>query len=317
MTPPPRYSPRAAVIDVGSNTIKILLGEITPHGVRTLLDRTIECRISEGMYADPPQFTDQAMEAAVQAIQELLELARTHSPQSLEIVSTSAVRDAGNRDEFSKRVLDGTGHPLKVLTGLEEAEGIAHGIAQEPSLDPHFPYSVSDLGGGSLEWIFQRDGGVEHLCSMDLGAVRLLHRFLPDPQAPIPAAAKSQIRTHCLDTFQSALPVAPFPLGTTHWGTGGAFTITRLILATAHEISLSEQSPVIHVEDIRRIESELSSLPLAERQTYPGLPASRADILPVALLVLQALAEFTEAASFHHSFCNLRAGRLAHQLLPR
>ena len=302
---------RAGVIDVGSNTIKILAGERTAEGMKILFDQTAECRISEGMYSEPPRFTEVAMDQSALAIRGLLEQTRGLGLETIQVLSTSAVRDAENRKEFTQKVVEQTGLPLAILSGEEEAQGIANGIAQEPAVNAMAPYTVSDLGGGSLEWIFRNHGRIEKITSMQLGAVRMLNRCLPDATAPVSPSAKEAIRSHCLETFRRHLPADPLPTDCMHWGTGGAFTITRLLLATEKGISLKEQSQRIPIDEIQRIEATLSALPLAERQNYPGLPPTRADILPVALIIIQALAEFSRAQAFHHSFCNLRMGRLA------
>ncbi|MGE9290993.1 MAG: hypothetical protein ACQKBT_08390, partial [Puniceicoccales bacterium] len=229
---------KAAVIDVGSNTIKILAGEKTPTGLSILFDQTAECRISAGMYSDPPQFTANSMEAASLAIRDLLEQVKHLDLDKVEILSTSAVRDAENREVFANLVTEKTGHPLLILSGTEEAQGIANGIAQEPSIDAKAPYSISDLGGGSLEWIFRNEGQIEHITSMQLGAVRLMNQYVPDPMSPLTDEAKQSIRSHCLASYREFLPQTALPSGSSHWGTGGAFTITRLLLATEKGIPL-------------------------------------------------------------------------------
>lgn len=306
-TPPPV----AAVIDIGSNTIKVIVAERTGTGIQKLFDQTAECRISAGMYTDPPEFTAAAMTSATTAVRSLLEQTTPYAPTQVEIVATSAVRDAHNRDAFAAMLFEQTRIPLKVLSGTDEAAGIARGIAQEPLLSSEIPYTISDLGGGSLEWIYQHEGAIAHLTSMNLGAVRIMTRFLSSPHKPLPTSEKAEIREHCLRVFSENLPPGKLPAETMHWGTGGAFTISRLILAAENRVKLDEQSQTLTLGEIQRIEETLSAMSLEERQVFPGLPPTRADILPVALIIIQALAEFVETETFHHSLCNLRMGRVA------
>ena len=307
--------PRAAVIDVGSNTIKVLAGEHSTTGLRILHDSTAECRISEGLYTNPPTLAEAAMDSAIQAICGLLDKIAPLEVGAVEIVATSAVRDAVNRDQFLERVARETGYPAILLSGKEEAQGIAEGIATEPAVHPASPYTVSDLGGGSLEWIYRAGGEIVHMTSMNIGAVRMMSRFIKNPEKPIHEEKKEAIRSFCIETLETNLP-EPSQFGqATHWGTGGAFTLTRLLLATEKGVPLLEQSSQLPLAEIRRIEGILSSLPLMARKAYPGLPSSRADILPVALLIIQSIAEFSGADCFHHSFCNLRMGRLQRLLL--
>jgi len=302
---------KAAVIDIGSNTIKALAGRRTAAGLEVLMDRSVECRISEGMYAAPLRFTEEAMEKGVRAVEELMRAVGTVAPDEIEILATSAVRDAGNREDFCQRIAEKTGFFPKVLSGDEEAAAIANGVAQEPRLDQSRPYSITDLGGGSLEWILRHPYQVSFAGSMDLGAVRLLNRFVSDPRGALLDGDKEKIRAHCHEVFRQTLPPVRSDAAISHWGTGGAFTISRLILATENRLPLEKQDQKLPGTEIQRIEEILSPLPLPARQQYPGLPPSRADILPVALVIVLALAEFTGADAYSHSFCNLRMGRLA------
>jgi len=302
---------RAGVIDIGSNTIKVLAGEKRNGEIHILADEAIEARISTGMTGDPPRLSLKAMETAVEAVRTLLRKTTRTESIPVEIAATSAVRDAANSREFSDRIQAATSIPLRILTGEEEAEGIARGIAQERGLDPQSDYTVNDLGGGSLEWIHQRAGTCQTALSMDLGAVRLLHRLVSNPADPLSGAEIRSIRDTCRLTFEKELPPLERDPLRTHWGTGGAFTITRLLMATEEGRPLRKQPREIPVTKIRSFAEQLGRLSLAERKNFPGLPETRADILPVALLVLDTLAEHTGAEVFRHSFYNLRMGRLA------
>ncbi|MEM0965882.1 MAG: hypothetical protein AAGJ81_07025 [Verrucomicrobiota bacterium] len=304
----------AAVLDVGSNTIKILLGELLPNGIHILFEQTVECRISAGMYGLNRCLSSDAITGAVEAIEHLLESAAPYLPDSIEILATSAVRDADNRQDFLDLVFQRTGRSVTVLSGEEEALGIANGIAQEPALSVDTPLTVTDLGGGSLEWILKTGGLVNEVFSFELGAVKLMSLFVKDSSAPLDNETKASIRSHCGALFEEKITKDKIPLEATHWGTGGAFTISRLLLATENCVTMANQSSELALPDLRRIEEILSKLSLSDREKYPGLPRTRADILPVALNVILALGEVLEASSFHHSFYNLRMGRLANLL---
>lgn len=309
MTHPTQH--RAGVIDIGSNTIKILVGERNDGEINILVDKTVESRISAGMEYDPPRLNEKAMEDAVEAVSALVQTSRTIGSFPLEVVATSAVRDAVNRRDFALKIKSAVGLPLVILTGEEEARGIGRGIGEEPGLDPLSEYTVTDLGGGSLEWIHSQGGEIATALSFDLGAVRLLHRFVQDPDSPLRQTSSEKIRNHCRSVFEERLQKLPPVATRTHWGTGGAFTITRLLMATAAGRSFSDQPREIPVSTLADYAAILGDLPLTERKKFPGLPATRADILPVALHIIVTLAEFTGATFFNHSFNNLRMGRLA------
>jgi len=273
-----------AVIDIGSNSIKLLVASRDPAAPGRLLaryQRTEETRIGTGITGSPPRLSAEAMERAFQAVRSLLDDATRHQADTLRLVATSAVRDAANREAFMASIQAATGHPLAVLTGEEEARGIARGIACDPFLPDGSGFLLFDLGGGSLEMLEFAGGSLRQLASLQLGCVRVTERCLPDPSLPLTA---SQIET------------------------------IRAIEAAASGKSLAESSPVLPVAALNALAMSLAALPLHQRRSVPGVPAARADVLPTALLTLVEIAGFARAAHFRHSFYNLRFG-LAAQLL--
>ena len=309
-----RSQPRTAVLELGSNSLKALVLAGTGTGTRVLADESVECRITRGFYSeDPPRFTEPAMEEAIAALHRLHAAVDRFQPQRVETVATSAFRDAANRTAFQDRVERATGQRPVILEGEEEARAIARGLEEEPDWEPGRPFTLSDLGGGSLEQVEGDGHRIVRVVSFDLGAVRLLERFHKQPEEAMPPSVRAGILDYCREIFRSRLPRADPARNRTilHWGTGGAFTVLRLLLATEEGGGLLERSPVLTAGDIRTWSERLAGLSLAERARIPGLPEARADILPVALLILEALSEVTRTERYHHSLCNLRFGRAA------
>lgn len=307
-----RSQPRTAVLELGSNSLKALVLAGTGTGTRVLADESVECRITRGFYAgDPPRFTEGAMEEAIGALRQLHASVDRFQPDRVETVATSAFRDAANRTEFQDRIERATGQRPVILEGEEEARAIARGLEEEPDWEPGRPFTLSDLGGGSLEQVEGDGERIVRVVSFNLGAVRLLERFHTRPEEAMPGRVREGILDYCREVFRSQLP-EPQPNRTIlHWGTGGAFTVLRLLLATEEGCGLLERSPFLTARDIRAWSRRLAELSLAERARIPGLPEARADILPVALLILEALSEATRTERYHHSLCNLRFGRAA------
>ncbi len=144
-------SPAVAVIDIGSNSIKVLVAARNETGVVTALkSKTIDARISAGISKAKPELSEEGMARGLAAIQELLTDAAPFSPVRTVLVATSAVRDAGNGDHFRARVRAATGHDIRILTGDEEANLIGRGLTCDPALADLKDFYVFDLGGGSL-----------------------------------------------------------------------------------------------------------------------------------------------------------------------
>ncbi len=305
---------KVAVIDIGSNSIKLLVASPSEsrEDIQNIFEETIETRISSGIGNELPRLTPKAMEAGVHSVSELLHLALAHQPQTIRIVATSAVRDALNGHEFTKQVENKTGHRIDILSGPEEARLIGHGLATDPYLSTLNNFLQMDLGGGSLELIDFKNQQIHQAISLQLGAVRLSERFLHDREAPLHQATATAIQNHVSNTLRkSTISLQP---GQPIVATGGAVIITRAILAAQVGLKIEDRPPVITLSEIAKLRKQLAALSLHERMGTPHLPAARADILPTALLTIEAVLQSASAEHLTHSFRNLRYG-IAAELL--
>jgi exopolyphosphatase/guanosine-5'-triphosphate,3'-diphosphate pyrophosphatase len=308
-------SPRAAAIDIGSNSIKVLVAESTVAGGLTiLLSQTIEARISAGINRSNPVLSADAMSRGVDAIGELLARSAVHQAAHIQLVATSAVRDAENGPAFGQQVYAATGHRIRILSGAEEAHYIGQGIAHDPALDDIQDFYLFDLGGGSLETLAFRQRQVSRIHSLQLGCVRLTERFVADRNGPITPALSDQVIRHTVGTIRDAGFIFDLPKSAPVIGTGGTLASVRSVLAARSGHRAEHGSALLAVPDLRALQSELAQMTLAERRNVPGLSPARADVFPVALATLIGVADFGGFASYRHSFCNLRHGLVAEML---
>ncbi|MEY3609036.1 MAG: hypothetical protein RLZZ447_1824 [Verrucomicrobiota bacterium] len=315
---PPSLPPRTvAVIDVGSNTIKLLVARRAPGGSERVHARTLEARIGTGLGRGRPQLSPESMARGTDAIRTLAAEARAHRAEVTAIVATSAVRDAENGPDFAAAVTAATGLPLRILSGTEEAGLIGEGLRCDPAFAASPDLALFDLGGGSLEVLEFRGARVQRALSLPLGCVRLTERFVADPTLPLPATARAALANHATtlaaeagldrDLFRG-LPVA---------ATGGTVSTARALLASAAGTSLDDSTPEIAVEAMRSLLDRVATLPLAARTALPGLSAARADVFPAALATLLAIAELTGCGTLRHSWYSLRHGVVAELLAGR
>ncbi|HEY8933092.1 MAG TPA: phosphatase [Rariglobus sp.] len=310
-------SPVVSVIDIGSNSIKILVATRRDDGViEALKTQTIDTRISAGISQAEPRLSEDGMNRGLAAIQDLLATAAPFAPTSTVLVATSAVRDAANGPEFRQRVLDATGHAIRILTGDEEANLIGLGLTCDPALAHLRDFYVFDLGGGSLECLAFRDRRIEQEASLRLGCVRMTEKFIADPQAPLRPEDCTALALHVRDTikqsgFRFNLPGAEAVF------TGGTFTSIRAIKAALHNVSLEDTPSVVTTATVYDLLDDVCPRSLEDRKKIPGMPAARADVFPAALVTVLTVAEFGLFERFHHSLYNLRWGLAAASLESR
>lgn len=304
-----------AAIDVGSNSIKLLVACLgnDVECIETLFVETIETRISAGISRESPRLSSEAIRAGTESIAELVRLASSYSPTQIQLVATSAVRDALNRKDFINSVKAATGHTIRILGGIEEATTIGKGLACDPSIKNTPQFIQMDIGGGSLELIRFSHGTIEKALSLQLGAVRLTERFVENREIPIEASVETQIKEH----IHKELTKSEFPFSPNSdrlIATGGAFFVTRAMLAAEAGTTIDDFRAEFTANDISTLKSKLAVMPLHKRISVPHLPASRADIVPIALMTIEAVLKHAQRDRFTHSFYNLRYGLVAGML---
>lgn len=309
-------SPSVAVIDLGSNSIKLLVAIRDEHGhLVSILSRTLDVRIGAGISQTPPRLSENGMAAGLEAVQTLLADTKPFAPGTTTLVATSAVRDAANGAEFRKRIETATGHRLLILSGDEEADLIGRGLLSDPQLGRFQDFYVFDLGGGSLECLSFRKRRSVAAVSFPLGCVRLTELYVADPSAPFGERENESVRHAVAQTFRSGGFRFDLGLSAQAVFTGGTMTTTRAALAHTRGQTLSESPAQLSVEEIATVFRRVADMTLAERRASPDLPAARADVFPAALATILEIAHLGRLESFHHSVCNLRWG-LADRTLP-
>ena len=308
-------SPSVAIIDIGSNSIKILVATRRADSrVTPLHYRTIDARISAGIAKTAPRLTEDGMTRGLDAIQSLLADAAPFAPARTVLVATSAVRDALNGADFRARVQSATGHTIRILTGDEEANLIGRGLTCDPALTDLRDFYVFDLGGGSLECLAFRDRRIVQAVSLQLGCVRLTEKFVTDTASPFTTEAHAAISAHTRATTVAAGFTFSLPPAAVAVGTGGTVTTARAILATQSGKTLEQTDTLITLAELRQLLASLGDMPLAARQKISGLPPARADVFPTALATLIAVAELGGFTAYCNSLFNLRYGLAAEAL---
>jgi exopolyphosphatase / guanosine-5'-triphosphate,3'-diphosphate pyrophosphatase len=284
---------RRAVIDIGTNTVKLLVADMQQGEVIPLAAMDCTTRLGEGV-DECRQLSTAPIERTLQAIKEFHGEAKALGAVDVMALTTSASRDATNRDEFFDGVRQTCGLDVKLISGEREAELIFRGASSDPEWSGQ-PILVVDVGGGSAEFI-QGDGGkMELFRSLPLGALRLTEKF--------GEGRFRELSEHLRATLRHEL--ARYDLhGRRMIGTGG--TITTLARVEGGVVDHAKISRGKLLELVQRLEA----MPLAQRKKVPGLPPERADIIVAGGVVFLAAMGVLGANEITVSIRNLRYGAL-------
>jgi exopolyphosphatase / guanosine-5'-triphosphate,3'-diphosphate pyrophosphatase len=298
---------RYAAIDVGTNTVLLLVAEETPSGFRTVAERGAITRLGKGVDASR-QLLPEGMEKTLATLATFAQEARALGVAGLVVSATSAARDARNGAEFLTAARERVGVEVEVLAGDEEARLSYLAVAQDFAAEAGPRELVAlDIGGGSTEFIFGTGTAVRFHTSLDIGSVRLTERCVRSD----PPSAEDFARLHReLDTALTAVP-APGPEALV---VGVAGTVTTLY-AVAHGIAPYEAARVqggwLSREALGETRARLASQPLAERRQVPGLQPERADVIIAGAVLLEHALDHLGAKGLRVSDRGLRWGLLA------
>jgi exopolyphosphatase/guanosine-5'-triphosphate,3'-diphosphate pyrophosphatase len=299
---------RISAIDIGSNSIRQTIADVSPTGtIRVVDEMKAAPRLGAGL-SETGKLSEVAIQNALSTLTRMATLADQLGVTRTEVVATSAVRDAANGDEFLKLVKAETGLKVRVLRGEDEAR-----LSFRSAL-AHFDLGVGrsvvmDIGGGSLELALSADGLVDRLISLPLGAIRATERYLARGRDKKKGMRK--LRKHVRLELRRHLSAR-------HWHatrivcSGGTFTsLASIYLA---RIGM-ESAKTVHGTVIPRIELEhivdmLHNMSDAERQGVPGLNAARSDIIVGGLAVAAEVAARVEAKELVISAYGIREGIL-------
>lgn len=283
-----------AAVDCGTNTIKLLIGELPRVDVRE--SRTV--RLGQGVDTTG-RLADEALERAFAAIDDYAALVARHPVERIRFCATSATRDASNADVFAAGVRTRLGVDPEVVSGAEEAVLTFDGSVRNLREAPDEPVLVIDIGGGSTELVLgHRDPAgrteVSSAVSLDIGSVRLFERHLhADPPTTDEIAA-------CVADADAALDTSPVDLTSARTVVGVAGTILTIgagvLDLPAYDPTRTDQA-VIAVDDVHAYVERLLAMTHAQRLALPYMHPGRADVILAGALILDRVLRRTTLSS--------------------
>lgn len=268
---------RVGAIDIGTNSMRLLVAEVEGADVQWLDRRTTVTGLGVGVDADG-RLGGRAMDTTIEVLAGYGRALAEADVSASRGIATSATRDAANREDFLDRAEKALGFRPEVVTGEEEAAlafaGATHAVDAPP------PYAVVDIGGGSTEFVF----GADHptlLTSVDIGSVRLTDRILRDrPASPDQLAFAQDAAAEMLSSVEP-------PDGQHHViGVAGTFTA---LSAISQDLPVYDPGRVhgstLTVVRLAELVLYLSLLSLEETEAIPSLDPARAPVILAGAVV--------------------------------
>ncbi|MFF3783450.1 exopolyphosphatase [Streptomyces sp. NPDC001933] len=292
---------RVAAIDCGTNSIRLLVADADPStGELVELDRRMEIvRLGQGVDRTG-RLAPEALERTFAACRQYATVIKEHGAQRLRFVATSASRDAENRDDFVRGVLEILGVEPEVISGDQEAEFSFTGATKELAGRDHLaePYLVVDIGGGSTEFVVG-DDHVRAARSVDIGCVRMTERHLvhdgvvTDPPTDAQVAAIRADIDAALDLAEESVPLTG---AATLVGLAGTVTtVAAIALGLDAYDSEAIHHSRISFDQVQEITGRLLGSTHAERAAMGAMHPGRVDVITSGALILLAVMERTGA----------------------
>lgn len=280
-----RDARRVAIIDLGSNSFRLIVIEYVPQLSFKIVDEVRESvRLSEGM-AESAILRAAAMERAKRAMRIYAAFCKASGITDIIAVGTSAIREANNSALLLGQITAETGITVRVLSGEEEAYYAYLAAINSTTLSDGF---VLDLGGGSIEVVRVQNRQLIHSLSLPLGAVRVTEGFLQsDPVSP---KELRRLQKHLQEQF-SAIDWFRAEAGLRLVGEGGTLRLLGRLVQKMNQYLLDDlHGYTISIEHIEAIVEQLAKSAINKRKQLPGMKSDRADIsLGGAVVVLEAM----------------------------
>jgi exopolyphosphatase / guanosine-5'-triphosphate,3'-diphosphate pyrophosphatase len=287
---------RRAVIDVGTNSVKLLVADVSGHDVRPVHEESKQTRLGKNFY-DSHRLQPEAIAKTAEAVWEYAEIARERDAESIRVIATSAARDALNKNDLVTTIERASGLKIEIISGEQEAEWAFQGVTLGSDL-AKLPLLLLDAGGGSTEFIVGH-GQEKHFAeSFKIGTVRMMEK-IPHSDPPttdefakcrdwLKAVIEAEVRPKLDPVLQREKKLGAIQLA----GTGGTATLLAKMELKLERYDRNRiEATRLSLKQIQSHRKRLWKLPLAERKEIPGLPKSRADVVLTGVLIYELVME--------------------------
>jgi exopolyphosphatase/guanosine-5'-triphosphate,3'-diphosphate pyrophosphatase len=300
----PRRTKPVAVVDIGSNSVRLVVYEGLRRSSSPLYNEKVLCGLGKGV-ALTGTLSDTGVARALTALRRFRALCRLIGAEQIVSVATAAVREAKNGRQFIAQARAALGAPIDILSGRQEAQFAAMGVL---SGIPDADGVVGDLGGGSLELVDVRDGSIREGITLPIGPLRLIDLSGGSMKAARRIVEQALLSTKLVERLR----------GRDFYAVGGTWRNLGRLHMAQHEYPLH----VLHDyriprEAARSVADLVAGLSPASLKDIRILSRSRSDTLPFGAMVLERLLELSKARNVVISVFGVREGLLYSRLDKR
>ena len=274
---------RLAAIDIGSNSIRLMVAEPLRGGNYRILDEEREATRLGRALSSSGNLEAQSVEQSLAALRRFKQIAAGFQVDELRTIATCAVREAANGAEFCRRAKDEVGLDIEVISADREARLAFYSVQRAFDLAGK-NIVLADIGGGSTEFVLASGAAIEAIYSSPLGAVRLTEMFGND--FTIPGNRYDELISgieRLLRKYTKKPPFAPHLL----IGSGGTFTsLAEMIMVQKGQFGLPIRGYTVTRADVSHLLDRLRKMSPRARRGVPGLSPDRADIIVAGLAVV-------------------------------
>ncbi|MCB0336523.1 MAG: hypothetical protein KDD62_09455 [Bdellovibrionales bacterium] len=293
-----------AIIDLGTNSARLFVYERSRSGawLQVHKERSM-VRLGDDLFLSG-SLSEAACGRAVQAFQRFRSVIDSFAPRHIKVIATSALREARDASKLIRKLKETSQLDVQVISGEQEAAYVAEGVIDK-GLTSDKSVLVVDIGGGSTEIILCRDGTVETLQSIPMGAGRAQQLFLKSvpPESGSVEELSGELKFALKRHFTALGSFAAFELGI---GTSGSIRALGRIAMDRGE----SQTGSFRKQFLMDLLAELKSLSIQELRALPSLEERRADLIVAAALILHEVMEYFQLPLMEPSQSSLVDGVL-------
>ncbi len=276
---------RLAVIDLGTNSVRLDIYRLTPKGNSRLYRGKIMIRLGDGVFKTG-RLTPEGVERGLRAFVRFRTLIKEHNVDEVIAIATSALRTASNTRKFIDQVYEKTKIPIKVISGAEEGRLIARGILANYDL-PKGAYALADIGGGSAEISVGRGQRILMGQSFPVGANRLQQVYFKN----IPPQFKKgelhpilALRQHLKEVLYPLTQLRPkINVGHLIGSSGTIRTVARIMK------KIGRSGSPVYRSDISALVAEMQLMTREQIRRLPGLEPKRVDMILSGAILLEEI----------------------------